>query len=62
MICPMTLANNEAFNHGAMECDQDCAWAFEWNGKLSCAIAIHCVGMQGVNAQPLDDDSEKGGE
>lgn len=62
MICPMTLANPEAFNNGAMECDPDCAWAFEWNGQLSCALAIRCVGMQGANTQPLDDDDEKGGE
>lgn len=62
MICPMTFSNPEMFHHGAMECDISCAWAFEWNGQLSCALAIRCVGMQGANTQPLEDDDAKGGE
>lgn len=60
MICPMTLSNPETFHHGAMECDYNCAWAFPWNGNLSCAIAIRCVGMQGANAQPLEYEDEEG--
>lgn len=62
MICPMTFSNPEMFSHGAMECDASCAWAFEWNGQLSCALAIRCVGTQGANTQPLEDDDAKEGE
>ena len=40
----------------AIDCNPECAWAFEWNDKVSCAIAIRCVGMQGANAQPMERD------
>lgn len=62
MICPMTFSNPEIFSHGAMECEASCAWAFEWNDKVSCAIAILCVGKQWANTQPLEDDNTNGGE
>ena len=67
MKCPLSYSETVVIGgiecrQPAMECDASCAWAFEWNGKLSCALAIHCVGTHGVNTQPLDDDSDKGGE
>lgn len=60
MICPMTFSNPETFNHGAMECDLDCAWAFLLNGNLSCALAVHMVGVEGANSQPLEYEDEGG--
>lgn len=60
MICPMSFSNPEVFHYGAMECDPKCAFAFLWNRKLSCALAIHNVGMDGANSQPLDYDDDGG--
>lgn len=60
MICPMTFSSPEMFSNGAMECDISCAWAFLWNGKVSCAIAIHCAGVEGANSQPLEYEDEGG--
>lgn len=56
MYCPMTFSNSN--ERGAWNrCDPKCAWAFEWNGKLSCVIAIQSVGMQGANTQPMERDA-----
>lgn len=60
MICPMTFSNPEMFHHGAMECDISCAWAFLWNDRLSCALAVHMVGLSDANSQPLEYEDEGG--
>ncbi len=66
MKCPLSYRETVVIGgiecqQRAMECRPDCALAFEWNGNLSCALAIRCVGMQGANTQPLEPE-EKGGE
>lgn len=44
MICPMTLANPEVFNHGAMECAPDCAWRIkDTHGNYGCAVSALAI-------------------
>lgn len=45
MICPMKFSNSAAFEHGTPEtfdCDPECAWLLEKNGKGFCAVSWFC--------------------
>lgn len=55
MKCQISFACSD--ERGAWnECDHRCALAFQCNGKLSCALAVHCIGMSGANAKEVVDD------
>ena len=62
MYCPMSFSNDYTFNHGAMECTPDCAWAV-FNAitkEYTCAMAYQAVrdDCHYINWRSVKDDDE----
>lgn len=59
IYCPMSFANDYAFDNGAMECTPNCAWAVNNGRSYACAVVIDAV-EQGyiADSRSLKDDTE----